>query len=210
MNIKGAAVLGAIVIALTAVSISLGRWSDEQRAVARTELKVAQSGAKAALLLADNAIAVAKRAADSAAIYRAQRDSLNRRSHSLETSVAELKGRFHEASLVAPDTCKPVILLAGLTIDSLTQLSQTQTARAQADSGRIVTLSVALDSTQTALNSARLSLGQLGKAADAVEHAARRSILSAILPHPGYGATAGIDAFGKPNAVVGFTLSWSF
>lgn len=177
---------------------------------AEGELQAAQRGAKAALALSDSAVAVAKRAADSAAIYRAQRDSLNRRAQSLEARVAELRGSFHEAAAAAPDTCQHVVALASVTIDSLSQLAATQKARAEKAESADSLTHLALDSTQVALNSARLSLGELGKAADAVERASRPSLLSRILPKPGYGATAGIDAFGKPNAVVGFTLSWSF
>jgi Tfp pilus assembly protein PilX len=200
--------LGAIV--LLALASFQSHIDTERAETAEAQLEVAETGAQAALSLADRAIAVAKDLSDSADVYEHSRDSLRLRGDSLERRVANLHSRFSQLAATAPDTCSAVVAAAVVTIDSLTELAETRKAQAASAENEALSYRFALDTTQKALNSARLSLGALGKAADAVERASRPSLLSRILPRPGYGATAGIDAFGKPNAVVGITLSWNF
>lgn len=51
----------------------------------------------------------------------------------------------------------------------------------------------------------------LSDAGNVVEEApVKRSFFRALIPKPGLQATAGLDIHGRPNAVVGIGLSWSF
>jgi hypothetical protein len=181
-----------------------------QDAVTQTALKQAVTAGRGALALSDKAIAVAKLAADSADMYRHRADSLKARGDSLELRVAALRGQFKQIAKTAPDTCAQVVEVASFLIDSLDVEVTTQRSRAAAADSASQKYRLALDTTQTALNKARLSLGELGKAAFEVEQASRPSIFARFIPHAGFGGAAGIDAHGLPNAVIGVTFGWTF
>jgi hypothetical protein len=72
-----------------------------------------------------------------------------------------------------------------------------------------VSLSTALDSTVAALDGLRAAQVNLSGKAAILASAARPSLLSKLLPKPGFGIAAGVNALGQPQIIVGVTLGWS-
>jgi hypothetical protein len=60
-----------------------------------------------------------------------------------------------------------------------------------------------------ALATVRASQRQLEAATSTLVRVAKPSVLRALLPRPGIGLAAGIDATGRPAVVAGVTFGWT-
>lgn len=163
-------------------------------AVAVSQFHVAQHAADSTARLSAQVLR-----ADSALVRRASVDSTRAAHFAAEAS--RLETRLHLVAV--PDTCKPIVILA----DSALAAKDSALA---ASSARGDSLSKGLDSTQAALRSVLASQRQLGASASIVAHAAKPSLLSRIVPHPGIGLAAGVDANGQPHLITGITFGWTF
>lgn len=186
-----------IALALTLVASVIGagvaRQAGTDVAIARHDAHAAREIAQAAENRAGLLAEAADRAAQAARVNEHRADSL-----------AALPARVHYVATraQAPDTCAALVAVAD---SALAQADSVSSALRSANQS----LHTALDSTNTALALVRGSQRQLGVATSNLERAARPSLAARLLPRPGVGLAAGIDAAGRPALVVGVTLGWS-
>lgn len=143
------------------------------------------------------------------AVRREARSAVDAAAKARNDLVAQ-RVRTAVALTTAPDTCDVYIRLlqadvnAALAVadsfhvaaDSLTRMDSTNTAQ-------IARLTSSLTASQEAL--ARLSV-----ASTKLVQATKRPFFSRLLPKVGFGGTAGVSALtGRPDAVIGITLTWT-
>lgn len=138
-----------------------------------------------------------------ASLAEARADSEARRADSLAARGRRSEIRYVTLKATAPAPCAPVIAAAD---------SALADAQAEAETARsgLRTAQDAAKDYQAARDTALSALARLTAAATALNTASRPSWRERILPHIGVGGAAGINPIGRPDAVVGLTVSWSF
>jgi hypothetical protein len=167
------------------------------------DLSSARADAKAARGIANAAIAVSVIAQDAADSARARADAAELRADSLETRAARSRIVYRTLSQAAPDTCRPALGAADLVI------AQKDSVIAEKNVA-IASLRFALDTTTRALVQLRGATVKLNIATEHLEKASKRSLFAKLLPRPGAGVAAGVDAHGRPALIAGITLGYTF
>lgn len=194
----------AIVLGLVALAHS-GQPSPQLAALAAAQRTAdsALTSSAASVRYADSL----RRVADSAF---AVSDSAKVRADSLSRVASRLRGAFAAKAAVAPDTCAAVIAAADSALDAADFYADTLRGMIFRSQVARFDLERALDTTRAAYVRLQGATVPLRNASVEVVKASKPSLLSRVLPHPGLGATAGIDASGRPNVVYGVSLGWSF
>lgn len=178
--------------------------------VERGKTQAAIERTHVAMQYADAAVTVAES-------YKARADAADRRADSAAKVAIKYKAEriklqpaVERAIAAAPDTCKPVIdtLSAALAAaDSTAEHYQT----AFEDQKRATAyLQAAYDTTRSALDSVSADARRLASQSQKLVNASKRSFFSRFIPEIGFGGAVGLDPTGKPNVVLGPTLSWRF
>ena len=187
----------ALTLALLAVAALAGAGIARN---AGTDVAIARHDAEAAREIARAAENRAGLIAEHASQVEAAARLNERRADSLAALPARV--RYREVAVTRPDTCATIVAAAD---SALAQADSVSSALRKANLG----LHTALDSTNTALALVRGSQRQLEATTANLERAARPSLAARLLPRPGFGLAAGVDATGRPALVVGVTLGWS-
>lgn len=146
--------------------------------------------AHAAEARADSAHAAAARAERAA-------DALARRE-------AQIVARYRQREGVAPDTCRPVLVLADSALAVADEKADSLQNALRTEKGVSAGLRASLDSVIVAA-------GRTEAAATLLDHASRPSWRERLTPRLGLGATVGVNPVtGRPAVAAGLTLGWSF
>lgn len=187
--------------------------SDDAAAVARADVQgsrelVARAVAhetevdRQASLVEDSAhAALARAAVATASAAKAQSRAEAARAH------------FESLSSNAPADCDSVVASANIALQAADSviggLKSANYQLVQGASG----LQRALDSTRVAAAAVAAAAVDLSGKAGILVAASKPGLgsrLRALLPHPGIGVAAGVNALGQPQVIVGATLGWSF
>jgi hypothetical protein len=183
-------VVGGALIAVALFAPS----GDSKDADARADLRVAQSLIESAQKRAAVADGVTARTRVQVAALERQRD--------LAIQDANAAAELLDA-LEVPDTCDFIFATAK-------DLQAGLTGALNAERSAHALTKISRDSLELALIDLRVATSRLSSAATAVASTSRPSFWQRLKPRPGAGGVVGIDMTGKPNAVVGLTLGWSF
>ena len=146
--------------------------------------------------------------ADSLSVYSARADSIARIAiHEATTARAE----YAVLAKRAPATCDTTIAAA----DTAFKADDAVLARLALERDSLTASNrlykSALDSTSVDLRALLAAGHSVSSSVKTEQKAQNEPFLSRIAPHFGVGAAGGIDVVtGKPGAVVGLTLGWSF
>lgn len=166
-------------------------------ASSRAELQAAIDAAAAARRQTTAAVARADAADAFAAgnqVLLAQAESERR---AAVTQRDHWKSRFTSASLVAPDTCAPVILAADSAISSAEKA-------AAASEVKVALLQASVDSLRSAYAILRPPVINLVAATAKLEHVAKPKFAL----RRGPALSVGVDPTGAPRLTLGFSLCW--
>jgi hypothetical protein len=197
--------VAVIAVALLAFS---GRAYTEKLAVAQSDAASARAVATQALQHAADATSLASAFRAKANLLADSAAAATRLADLAEQKSVRLRGSFTATAATAPDTCRLVILAADSALvvqDSA--ITTLHTALQSAQDARLA-LTAALDTTTAALAALRVSGTALVHADAALSHAARPSLFTRLLPHPGIGVAIILDPTGTPRVGVGLALSW--
>lgn len=176
----------------------------EQRvAVAVSQAADVRAKNAAVLLLADS-LKLETQAARSEA-KRAILEAAQSRS-----ALAQQRVRTSILVAAAPDTCKTIIQIVQADADSA--LAVADKYRASVDSlTRIDSLNTdVIARQQTALTESERALARLSDASTDLVKASHKPFLLRLLPKASFGGSAGVSVTtGRPDAVIGITLSWT-
>lgn len=202
-------VLGLLFGAIVALSIASSR-SNTRLAEARADARAARAAAAGALALADSTLAYAASTKRDNARLASQRDSALATAESFERFGHAQSDAFHRLIAEAPTDCQALVETASIALLAKDSAIAEQ-HRALAISDSIAkNAQRSADSLRIALRFLSTSTVKLSDATKALEQAGKPSLLSRLTPRVGVGAAAGVDAFGRPNAVLGITVGWSF
>ena len=130
-----------------------------------------------------------------------------------ENRANATRARFETLSQLSPAVCDSVVTAGKRALASADFVADSlRTANSQLVQGA-AGLQSALDSTKTASAAVRVAAVDLSGKAAVLVAASRPSFrdrLRAVLPHPGFGVAAGVNALGQPQVIVGASLGWSF
>ncbi len=174
---------------------------------AGVEAKLARQATSQALKDAARAATAAAAAQHLADVSRIERDSALAKANILAARSARLRASYKAAVVVAPDTCKPVIITADSALAAADSVQRQLSLALVASQRSEQALQVAVD-TLTKANMAMITTtATLIKADTKLAH---RTLLSRLVPHVGGGIAFGVDAVGAPHLITGVTLGWSF
>lgn len=121
--------------------------------------------------------------------------------------------RFEQAATTAPADCDSLVAAADSALAEADSVASSLAfANSQLRQGA-VGLQQALDSTRAAAAEVKAAAVDLSGKAGVLVAATKSSFrdrLRALLPHPGIGLAAGVNAAGQPQIIVGATLGWTF
>lgn len=187
-------VVAAVVVVIAALVLTRPEGTDvtqarneTQAAIARA--KIVESDNRVLKLRADSALAIAATAERQAVLASAR--------------LVSAKHDLFKAALAAPDTCAPVVLAAQEALNQADSVIDIRT--------RELAASLAADSAdRKRADNAEAALIDLRKPASALVAATRPNIWRRLRPELHAGVVAGIDATGKPNAVIGVGFGYHF
>lgn len=188
-----AAVLAIVVIPLAVHSA--------HKAAAATAVAVAETQTARA----ETAVAIrASQAAQArAAVYDSASKAAEARAAGATRRADEAVTRYKIARATSPDTCSLLAVAADTAIAAEAAIAPNLQNALQNEQKRGDILSGALGPVTAAA-------GHLRAASGTLVTASKPSILSRLTPRLGFGAAAGIDVLGRPDALIGITLGWSF
>lgn len=137
-------------------------------------------------------------------------DSAKARAASAQRRLESSKVKFVVAAAAAPDTCGPVIAAADSALAAADTTIAADSAALRASERARGILQSSLDSVRSAARTLAPATINVSAALDNLERASHQPFYLRLLPHPGFGASYGIDAGGIPHLVTGFTLGWTF
>jgi hypothetical protein len=200
-----AAVIGAIILGLLG-----GRAVSSRLAAARAVEQVALDQAVVAQKHADAADKFAAAQKDSADAAKRAGAIAQARADSAQHAADHYRGAFSQLAKVAPDTCKPVIVIAdsALAADSVTIAGLRNVIAS--DTAAIRHLEYSRDSLRVALTQMETAGKNLAKASIQLVKASKTPFWLRILPKPSLGCAAGLDPHnGRPASACGITAGWS-
>jgi hypothetical protein len=132
-------------------------------------------------------------------------------SHEAQLRANDARQRFAAAAKNLSVECDAVVSAAEVALsESDSVVVSLKSANSQLRQGASE-LQGALDSTRTAAAAVRAAAVDLSGKAGILVKASKPSLIRRLLPHPGIGSAAGINAAGQPQVlVVAATLGWSF
>ncbi len=210
MKLLAKAAISIGVAALAAGLVAGGNVISSHLDVARAEAKAARDSTQAALKSAALAGAAASALRFQAQALDAQKAAAVARADSAERSAIRLKGTLAALVKSAPDTCRPIIIVADSAIaaqDSTITSLRAGLQLAQDERSKLLT---AVDTLSAANARLRASAANLVSVDAKLDKRSRGSLLLRLLPHFGAGIAAGLNPVGRPDAVTGITLGWSF
>lgn len=197
--------IAAAAAALT-TNVVLDTIRDNRVAEARAETRIAVARADsvlAAKALSDATVRQIAAEADTM-IRRAQRAEA--RAIRSNEDYTRLRRQLAEMEPVAsPDS---ILAVADSALDAADSTIADLRSSLGAQIEATAKLQVALETEQAAHQKTVNTLTELKTSATSLVKATRPSLIQRILPQAGFGAAAGLDVTGRPNVVVGVTLSF--
>lgn len=187
--------------------------SDDAAAVARADVQGSRELVARAVAHETEVDRQASLVEDSAHVALARAAVAIEGARRAENLASASRARFDARARVAPVECDSVVAAAQSAIAaSAVTLDSLKSANSQLVQGASG-LQRALDSTRVAAAVVAAAAVDLSGKAGVLVQASEPSLrdrLRAILPHPGIGLAAGVNAAGQPQIIVGATLGWSF
>lgn len=199
----------AIAAAATALTtdVVLDNIRDNRVAEARTETRIAVARADSVL--------AAKQASDSAVRQLvADANAQIARSKRAEAHAIRANEDYTRlrAQLASIEPVTPSDSLVTVTADSALAAADSIIGNLRTSLGEQIEatakLQVALETEQAAHQKTAGALTELRTSASGLVQATRPSLIGRLLPKAGFGAAAGLDITGRPNVVVGITVSF--
>lgn len=207
MNVRGLLKLWLPVIAVVyTIDTTLDFLNDQSVAVARSATTAAVARADTALKAKGLAEATVRQIAAEAdtAIRNARRAEA--RAIRANEDYTRLRRQFAE---IEPSTSPDSIITAA---DSALAAADSTISGLRTSLGEQIEatakLQVALETEQAAHTQTANALTELRTASTSLVKSTRPSLIGRLLPQAGFGVAAGLDLTGRPNVVVGITLSF--
>jgi hypothetical protein len=199
-------VVAVAAVVIVAANTILTHVTDNRVTVAREATRIAVARADTALAAKALSDAIVRQIAAEAAL--SIRDAQRAEAKAIQTTTDYNRLRRQFAAIepsVSPDSiiaaADSALAAADTTIDLLRSALGSQIeATAQ--------LQEALATEQSAHRQTASALTNLKTSSSSLVAATRPSLIARILPKAGFGAAAGLDLTGRPNVVVGVTLSF--
>ena len=210
MSLKAFVGLGVVVFSAIAVVSGIRAF-----ALQGESLEVARQAAVVAVQYADSVTAAsvvkmtsadsAKREADK---ERRRSDRLAREAVALESELGRLEVAYALAAETAPDTCAEFIARADSVLEQAGASVLRWHAALLASQNAVAGLSRAYDSVAVVNADLQRTIAGLSAKTGALVSAVHVPFFKRLLPQPHVGVTVGLDATGRPSAVIGIGAGW--
>lgn len=202
-----AVAVGVALVALTSATVS--RIFESRLSAAQADVITANVEAMGASIRADSALAELAQTRSQRDSMRLEVDRLTGLAAAQDSVVRDRLARLLPEIAVAPPECDSIIEALQLAAYDAVTVGDYYRQSTELLQAQVAQDTVVISKLEKTVRDQQQAMVRLREAAGELADRSQRPFLSRIIPEVGFGATFGVSALdGRPDAVIGVTLSW--